>query len=120
MASEPDTESEQSEQAVAQLAAMAHSGRLALLKLLIQAGPGGLAAGAIARAAGIAPPTATGQLAALRDSGLLWAQRQGRQIIYRANYTALTGLLQFLMADCCCGRDEICAPLGANVSGATA
>jgi DNA-binding transcriptional ArsR family regulator len=98
---------------------MAHPGRLALLKLLIQAGPDGLPAGAIARAAGLAPPTATGQLARLVAAGLLAQARKGRQVIYSASYRSMTELLGYLMADCCCGRTEICAPLTAQ-GGASA
>lgn len=100
--------------AVRQLAAMAHHGRLALLKRLVQAGPEGLSAGAIAASAGLAPPTATGQLGQLAAAGLLSQTRRGRQVIYRASYESMTGLLSYLMEDCCCGKAEICAPLAAG------
>lgn len=110
-------DNEEADQAVRQLSAMAHPGRLALLKLLVQAGPDGLSAGAIARAAGLAPPTATGQLARLVTAGLLTQARKGRQVIYTASYRSMTELLGYLMADCCCGREEICAPLTAAATG---
>lgn len=95
------------EAAVLQLAALAHPGRLSLMKRLIQAGPDGLTAGAIAESAGLEPPTATGQLTTLRTSGLLAKRRQGRNIYYAANYAAMTTLLGYLVADCCADAPTI-------------
>lgn len=95
------------ETAVEQLAALAHPGRLSLMKRLIQAGPEGLTAGAIAQSAGLEPPTATGQLTTLRTSGLLAKRRAGRHILYSANYAAMTTLLSYLVADCCADAPAI-------------
>ena len=103
-------------QAVDALSALAHPGRLALFRLLVRAGPGGLPAGAIARHLGVAPNTLTAQLALLTGAGLASARREGRSIIYAAELGATRALLAFLIADCCGGRPEICAPLAELVA----
>ena len=46
----------------------------------------------------------------LERAGIIGARREARSIVYAANYSALSGLLQFLMQDCCAGRPEICLP----------
>ena len=100
--------SEQAQLAVKKLSAISHLGRLALLRLLIQAGSDGINAGNLANAVGIAPPTATAQLTILAHANLIYFERQGRQIFYFANYAEMSDLLKFFMADCCCGNQEIC------------
>lgn len=102
--------------ALAGLAALAHEGRLSVFRLLVKAGPDGLAAGDIARALQTAPNTMSAQLLVLSSAGLIHAQRQGRSIIYAADFGQMGALLQFLTRDCCGGRPEICAPLAATVS----
>lgn len=97
--------------AVADLGALAHPGRLAVFRLLVQAGPQGLAAGEIARRLDVLPNTLSASLAVLSHAGLIASQRHGRSIIYRADHDAIRGLLGFLMEDCCGGAPEICAPL---------
>jgi DNA-binding transcriptional ArsR family regulator len=97
--------------AVDTLSALAHEGRLTLVRWLIQAGPNGMNAGDLAVQAGIAPSTASAQLLVLKNAGLVQSQRKGRQIIYSASYTKMAALLGFLMEDCCCSRPEICQPL---------
>ncbi|MGI9324641.1 MAG: ArsR/SmtB family transcription factor [Pseudomonadales bacterium] len=97
--------------AVRALSAIAHEGRLTLLRLLIQKGPEGLAAGSLARAAQVNAPTASAQLLVLMNAGLVNANRQGRHIIYRAQFQAMSQLLGFLMKDCCGGDRDICNPL---------
>ena len=99
--------------AVAQLAALAHPGRLQLTRALIQAGDDGIAAGDLARSAGLAATTASAQLLVLKNAGLVTSERQGRSIRYFAAFEAMCGLLGYLMADCCGGRSEICQPLAA-------
>ncbi len=90
--------------AVQQLAAIAHEGRLTMFRQLIQAGPEGLAAGVLAANLGGNPPTASAQLLVLSNAGLVTSARQGRHIIYSANYTTMSALLTFLPRDCCGGR----------------
>ena len=97
--------------ALAQLSALAQENRLALFRLLIKAGPEGLPAGEIASALGVPPNTLSAQLTLLSNAGLIEGTRQGRSIIYKAQYEAISGLIVFLMEDCCQGRSEICAPV---------
>lgn len=111
----PDT---RSQIAVSRLAAIAHEGRLALLRRLIQAGPAGLSAGELANYAALNAPTASAQLLVLRNAGLIHSNRAGRQIIYRANFNAMTELLGYLMEDCCCGERAICEPLTSRLGNA--
>lgn len=99
--------------AVTALGALAHQGRLEVFRLLVQAGPQGLAAGEIARATGSLPNTLSTNLNILAAAGLVASRREGRSIIYNAGYAAMRELLAFLMEDCCAGKPEICAPLDA-------
>ena len=97
--------------AVLSMSALAHEGRLGVFRLLIQAGPEGMAAGDIARATGAPPSTLSTNLNILSGAGLIASRRDGRSIIYTAAYERMRDLLAFLMEDCCAGRPEICAPL---------
>ncbi|MBS0331997.1 MAG: helix-turn-helix transcriptional regulator [Proteobacteria bacterium] len=97
--------------AVTALSALAHAGRLEVFRRLVQAGPGGMAAGEIARATDSLPNTLSANLNILAVAGLVAARREGRSIIYRADYDRMRELLAFLMEDCCGGKAEICAPL---------
>jgi ArsR family transcriptional regulator len=97
--------------AVDTLSALAHEGRLTLVRWLILAGPNGMNAGDLAVRAGIGPTTASAQLLVLKNAGLVQSRRKGRQIIYSASYNKMAALLGFLMEDCCCSRPEICQPL---------
>ena len=97
--------------AVAALSALAHESRLSVFRLLVQAGPEGLAAGEIARRTGALPNTLSANLAILTNAGLATSRREGRSIIYAAGYGPMRELLAFLMEDCCQGSPEICAPL---------
>jgi len=101
--------------AVSQLSAVAHEGRLSLLRLLIKAGPDGLAAGVLAKQSKTKLPTASAQLLVLHNAGLVYSKRDGRQIIYRADFKKLAALLQFLTLDCCGGRTDICGSLLDNL-----
>jgi len=85
------------------LAAIAHDGRLTLMRRLIKAGPKGLASGALAKAEGINPTTASAQLLVLSNTGLVDSERVGKQIFYRANFAGFQELISFLMEDCCQG-----------------
>lgn len=104
--------------AVASLAALALEGRLSIFRLLVQAGPEGLPAGEIARRLESLPNTLSANLNVLSNAGLVASRRDGRSIIYTANYDAMRDLLGFLMEDCCGGAPEICAPLAAVASRA--
>jgi DNA-binding transcriptional ArsR family regulator len=102
--------------AVTDLAALAHAGRLSIFRLLVQAGADGLASGEIARRLSILPNTLSASLNVLSGAGLVRSRRDGRSIIYTADYAAMRELLAFLVEDCCGGSPEICAPLAAVVS----
>jgi DNA-binding transcriptional ArsR family regulator len=97
--------------AVVALSALAHASRLDVFRLLVRAGKDGMAAGEIARTTGHLPQTLSGNLNILGHAGLISSRRDGRSIIYTADYARMSTLLGFLMADCCNGAPEICAPL---------
>jgi DNA-binding transcriptional ArsR family regulator len=97
--------------AVDALSALAHGSRLAVFRLLVRAGAEGMAAGDIAREIGARPNTLSSHLTILGHAGLVRSRRDGRSIIYSADYETMRALLGFLVDDCCAGRPEICAPL---------
>lgn len=107
----------ESNKAVQKLSALAQDGRLAVFRLLVKAGPGGMAAGDIARRLKTAPNTMSAQLLVLSNAGLIRARRDGRSIIYAVDFDAMGSLLVFLTEDCCGGRAEICAPLISVATG---
>jgi ArsR family transcriptional regulator, arsenate/arsenite/antimonite-responsive transcriptional repressor len=91
------------------LAALSQETRLEIFRLLVQAGPEGRAAGAIAEALGVAPATLSFHLAALTNAGLLDQRRESRSLIYSANYDRMNGVIAFLTENCC-GRPAQAAP----------
>jgi DNA-binding transcriptional ArsR family regulator len=97
--------------AVKRLSALAQDSRLAVFRLLVKAGRDGLAAGEIARTLEVAPNTLSAQLSVLANAGLVASRRDGRSIIYAADYDRMGELLVYLMEDCCQGHPEVCAPL---------
>ena len=101
----------ETEDAVKRLSALAQDARLEVFRLLVKAGPKGLAAGEIARKLGSHANTLSAQLLVLSNAKLVRARREGRSIIYAANFNSMSELLVFLTEDCCGGRSEICSPL---------
>lgn len=89
------------------LAALAHDARLAVFKLLVQAGPEGLAAGVLAERLGLSPSALSFHLKELTHAGLLVQCPDGRKILYQAHFTAMNGLIAHLTENCCQG--EPCA-----------
>lgn len=87
------------------LGALAQEHRLALFRLLVQAGDKGTPAGAIAEALGVPNSSLSFHLAQLRNAGLILQERQHRSLIYRANYPAMNALVAYLMENCCAGTD---------------
>lgn len=87
------------------LGALAQEHRLALFRLLVQAGDKGMPAGAIAEALGVPNSSLSFHLTQLRNAGLILQERQHRSLIYRANYTAMNALIGYLMENCCAGSD---------------
>lgn len=97
--------------AVTALSALAHQGRLSTFRMLVQAGRDGIPAGEIARRLEVPPNTLSSNLTILSAAGLIDSRREGRSVIYSAQYATMTGLLEYLMQDCCGGAPEICASL---------
>jgi DNA-binding transcriptional ArsR family regulator len=89
--------------AVAALGALAQEHRLSLFRLLVQAGPDGMTAGAIAEALGLPNSSLSFHLAILRRAGLIRQERRHRERIYRADYEAMNILVGYLMENCCGG-----------------
>jgi len=108
----------EADHAVAALSALAHPGRLAIFRLLVKAGEPGLPAGRIAEATQSLANTLSANLNILTAAGLTSSRREGRSIIYSANYGAMRDLLGFLMEDCCAGEPAICAPVAQMAAAA--
>jgi ArsR family transcriptional regulator len=96
--------------AVTALAALAQDNRLDVFRLLVQAGPEGMAAGAVSDALRLAPNTLTFHLDRLRQAGLVKVQRHGRSMIYSARFETMNTLLDYLTENCCGGAPEKCRP----------
>jgi len=94
--------------AVAALAALAQDNRLDVFRLLVQAGPEGMPAGAFASALDLPPNTLTFHFDRLRMAGLVTVRREGRSMIYAAQYERMNALLAFLTENCCGGAP--CTP----------
>lgn len=103
----------QTKDALAALAALAQESRLAVFRLLVQAGPDGLAASRIAEQLDIAPSSLSFHLKELCHAGLLSSRQDGRFVIYAAQFAAMNGLIDFLTENCCGGAP--CLP-GGNTS----
>src|SRR5215475_2766826 len=95
--------------AVAALAALAQDNRLDVFRLLVQAGPDGLAAGRVATALGLAPNTLSFHFDRLRHAGLVTVRRAGRSMIYAARFDSMRALVAYLTENCCQGTQS-CAP----------
>ena len=97
-------------QALDALGALSQETRLRIVRLLVTAGPDGLAAGAIGEAMDATSSRLSFHLTHLEAAGLVQSRRNGRSIRYSAVYDALSGLIAFLMRDCCQGHPEVCTP----------
>lgn len=90
---------------VASLGALAQEHRLAIFRMLVQAGDAGLAAGSIAERLSVPPSSLSFHLAHLNRVALIEQRRSGRMLIYRANYSVINGLIDYLTENCCGGAD---------------
>jgi ArsR family transcriptional regulator len=97
-------------EAVAALGALAHETRLALFRLLLEHGPDGMAAGAIAERLGIPPSSLSFHLQALTHARLVTQRRVSRQIFYATDFACMNALVRYLTENCC-GAAESCAPI---------
>jgi len=97
--------------AIKALAALAQEHRLAVFRLLVRRGPGGLPAGEIARTIGISASAMSFHLAQLEHARLVRSWRRHRRIYYAVEIDAVRRLLAFLTQDCCQGRPELCGDI---------
>ena len=95
-------------EAVQSLSALAQASRLAIFRMLVAAGPPGLAAGAIGEKLGVPPATLSFHLAGLTRAGLARSRQDGRFVIYSADFERMAALVAFLTENCCGGAS--CAP----------
>lgn len=86
------------------LAALAHPIRLKIFRGLVVAGESGMTPGAMRELLEIAPATLSFHLKELNHSGLTTQQRDGRSLIYRADYDQMNAVLSFLTLNCCQGN----------------
>lgn len=94
--------------ALAALAALAQDSRLDIFRLLVQAGADGLPAGRIGEILALPSATLSFHLNQLRQAGLVRFRRDGRSLIYAAEYAAMNGLLAYLTENCCQGDATAC------------
>ena len=98
--------------AIAALTALGHGTRLAAFRMLVEAGPAGHMAGEIAEALTVPNPTLSFHLKELVHAGLIQGESVGRNICYRANYTAMNDLMAYLTHNCCAGSSsDACPPV---------
>ena|SRR5436309_2943318 len=95
---------------VAALAALAQDNRLDVFRLLVKAGPAGLAAGEIAKRLKLPPNTLSFHFDRLRQAGLIAVRRESRSMIYTAQFDTMRGLVDFLTENCCAGVTDECGP----------
>src|SRR5271167_23199 len=88
------------------LAALAQEHRLEAYRLLVQAGPEGMAAGEVAATLGLPPNTLTFHFDRLRHADLVTVRREGRSMIYAARYDTMNALLAYLTDNCCRGAEK--------------
>lgn len=98
------------DQAVRALAALAQDTRLSVFRLLVQAGPVGLAAGEIAARLGVPPATLSFHLKELARADLVCARQEGRFHYYAADFAAMHALIDYLSENCCGSTRTACAP----------
>jgi DNA-binding transcriptional ArsR family regulator len=104
----------ESKAAVIALGALAQGSRLEVYRLLVQAGPEGMAASELAERLGIPANTLSFHLKTLSHADLVQSRQDGRFVIYSTNYERMNALLGFLTENCCAGRS--CAPVSAPVT----
>lgn len=100
------------EQAIGALAALAHENRLTIYRVLMRAGPSGVAAGEIAQQAGLAPSNVSFHVAQMERAGLVRSWRMRRNVFYAVEIEGMRRLLSFLTDECCNGHPELCGLFG--------
>jgi DNA-binding transcriptional ArsR family regulator len=107
----------ETQDAVTALAALAQESRLAVFRLLIQAGPAGMAAGKISEATDIPPSSLSFHLKELTHADMVTSRQEGRFVIYVANFSTAGNLVGFLTENCCGGNS--CMPVSHSICAAT-
>jgi ArsR family transcriptional regulator len=110
-----DTGNMEIRDAIKSLAALAHNSRLEIYRLLVQKGPQGLAASAIAEKIGLPNATLSFHIKGLTHAGLVNARQDGRFIYYAADYSAMNDLVGYLTENCCGG--QACVPVATKHKG---
>ena len=98
------------------LTGLSQETRLAAFRLLVQAGPEGLPAGDIAEQLQSRQNTMSSHLKHLHQAGLINSRRQGRSVIYSANYDTVRKLILYLMEDCCAANKAVCQPIADSLA----
>jgi ArsR family transcriptional regulator len=99
----------ESKDAIAALSALAQEARLAVFRLLVEAGPQGLPVGHIGERLRLAPATLSFHLAQLKHAGLVTCRRDGRQLFHAAEFGQMNNLVSYLTENCC-GSSQNCTP----------
>lgn len=107
----------ETEKVVVALESLAQQSRLGIFRLLVEAGPDGLPAGRIAEQMALPAATLSFHLSQLKHSGLLACRREGRSLIYSADFAAMNDLVGFLTDNCCGGNAAQCAPVAPCAPG---
>jgi ArsR family transcriptional regulator, arsenate/arsenite/antimonite-responsive transcriptional repressor len=97
-------------QVVKALSALAQPTRLAIFRLLVERGPGGLAAGQVAEKLKVSPATLSFHFKTLSHAGLIESRQEGRFIYYAANFTVMNNMVAYLTENCCGGNPDVCRP----------
>ena len=92
------------------LVAIAQESRLSVFRLLVQAGPSGLAAGKIAEVLDIPPSSLSFHLKELSNAGLVTSRQESRFVIYSANFSMMNAVISYLTENCCGGEPCPMAP----------
>lgn len=100
----------ETQDALAALSALAQESRLGIFRLLVEAGPEGIAAGELAQRLGISPPTMSFHLRLLSHAHLVRARRRGRSVHYSASFDVMNQLIGYLTENCCGGDPSACMP----------
>lgn len=103
--------------AIEALSALGQWTRLRIFRLLVARAPEGIPAGTIADEVGSLQNTLSTHLAVLSRAGLIVGVRDGRSILYRADFNAMRDLVGYLLTDCCDGHPEVCAPIFETLQG---
>lgn len=106
---------------IAALAALAQESRLAIFRLLVQAGPDGLAASKIGEQLDVPPSSLSFHLKELTRSDLITSRQEGRFVYYAANFPTMNALLAYLTENCCGGATScstVCLPTRLPKKGA--